>query len=159
MKKSELESDPRIFDLTKWEAFTEDQKDIWRPVISIPAAQIAAACEAYANGKTLDTPAADAPIYEHREFPGLQVVCGLLPPETQILFTSCLMHRDLADPGHKINLQIEQRHDSEHLVVLISREHWPTTNISSADGEWSDGTPHVAQARFRYNGRIAQRRS
>jgi len=105
MKKSELESDPRIFDLTKWEAFTEDQKDIWRPVISIPAAQIAAACEAYANGKTLDTPAADAPIYEHREFPGLQVVCGLLPPETQILFTSCLMHRDLADPGHKINLQ------------------------------------------------------
>jgi DNA alkylation damage repair protein AlkB len=44
-------------------------------------------------------------VYEHRDFPGLQVIPQLLPPETQVLFTSCLMHRDLANPSHKINLQ------------------------------------------------------
>jgi alkylated DNA repair protein alkB family protein 1 len=107
MRKGELESDPNIFDLTKWESFPEDQKDIWRPAGSIPAIQIEAACQAYAGGKALCTPASDAPIYEHRDFPGLQVIRGLLPPESQILFTSCLMHRDLADPSHKINLQAD----------------------------------------------------
>jgi alkylated DNA repair protein alkB family protein 1 len=107
MKKAELESDPSVFDLSKRHDFTEEQKDIWKPAGSIAAARIEAACEAYAGGKPLDVRPDDAPIFEHRDFPGLQVVCGLLPPETQILFTSCLMHRDLANPGHKINLQSE----------------------------------------------------
>lgn len=105
MRKAELESDPNVFDLSKRESFSDEQKDIWRPAGFIPAAQIETACQAYAGGRPLSSPVKDAPIFEHRDFPGLQVVSGLLPPETQILFTSCLMHRDLADPGHKINLQ------------------------------------------------------
>ncbi|KAF2825930.1 hypothetical protein CC86DRAFT_467521 [Ophiobolus disseminans] len=105
MRKGELESDPNIFDLSKRAEFTEDQKAAWRPAGNIPASQIEAVCQAYAGNKPLNTSPHDAPIFEHRDFPGLQVVCGLLPPETQVLFTSCLMHRDLADPNHKINLQ------------------------------------------------------
>jgi alkylated DNA repair protein alkB family protein 1 len=107
MRRADLESDPNVFDLSKRHEFNEEQKDIWRPAGSIPASRIEATCEAYAGGKPLGTSPQDAPIFEHRDFPGLQVVRGLLPPETQVLFTSCLMHRDLADPGHKINLQTE----------------------------------------------------
>ncbi|KAL5114155.1 hypothetical protein ACEQ8H_007952 [Pleosporales sp. CAS-2024a] len=107
MRRADLESDPNIFDLSRWQEFTAEQKDIWRPAGSIPSSRIAAACQAYAGGQPLSMHAHDAPIFEHREFPGLQVVCGLLPPETQVLFISCLMHRDLADAGHKINLQAD----------------------------------------------------
>ncbi|KAH4116023.1 hypothetical protein HBI70_168250 [Parastagonospora nodorum] len=107
MRRADLESDPNVFDLSKRQNFTEEQKDIWRPAGIIPASRIQAACEAYAGGQPLSAQHHDAPIFEHRDFPGLQVICGLLPPEAQVLFTSCLMHRDLADPGHKINLQTE----------------------------------------------------
>jgi alkylated DNA repair protein alkB family protein 1 len=107
MRKAELERDPNIFDLSTRSTFTKEQADIWRPAGSIPASRIANACQAYAGGKILARSPEDAPIFEHRDFPGLQVVSGLLPPETQIIFTSCLMHRDLADPGHKINLQAD----------------------------------------------------
>lgn len=105
MRKADLESDPSIFDLSRRHEFTEKQLDIWRPSGYIDASRIEAACEAYAGGRPLKAKPDAAPIFEHHDFPGLQVVCGLLPPETQILFTSCLMHRDLADPAHKMNLQ------------------------------------------------------
>src|SRR5690242_3680194 len=107
MRRAELESDPDIFDLSKHDEFTPEQKDIWRRAGFIPASRIESACQAYASGRPLSDTVEDAPIYEHRDFPGLQVVSRLLPPETQVLFTSCLMHRDLADPGHKINLQAD----------------------------------------------------
>ena len=107
MRRAELESDPNIFDLTKHRDFTAEQKDLWRPAGIIPASRIEVACQAYAGGRPLSAPIGDAPIFEHRDFPGLQVVSQLLPPETQVLFTSCLMHRDLADPSHKINLQAD----------------------------------------------------
>ena len=107
MRKADLDTDPDIFDLSKRDQFSEDHKDIWRPAGIIPATQIEAACQAYARGKPLAIPAEDAQIFEHRDFPGLQVISGLLPPETQVIFTSCLMHRDLADAGHKINLQAD----------------------------------------------------
>jgi alkylated DNA repair protein alkB family protein 1 len=107
MRKKQLETDPGIFDLSKRHDFTEEQQDIWKPAGSIAASQIKAACEAYAGGQPLAEEPEDAPIFEHRDFPGLQVVCGLLPPETQTLFTSCLMHRDLANAAHKINLQAD----------------------------------------------------
>jgi alkylated DNA repair protein alkB family protein 1 len=107
MRKADLESDPSIFDLSRRAEFTEEQRDIWRPAGHIDASRIEAACETYAGGKQLQAKPDAAPIFEHRDFPGLQVVCGLLPPETQILFTSCLMHRDLSDPAHKINLQVD----------------------------------------------------
>jgi alkylated DNA repair protein alkB family protein 1 len=107
MRKADLESDPSIFDLSKRNEFTEEQRDIWRSAGEIDASRIEAACEAYAGGRPLQATPDAAPIFEHRDFPGLQVVCGLLPPETQVLFTSCLMHRDLSDPAHKINLQAD----------------------------------------------------
>ncbi|PSN66449.1 oxidoreductase domain-containing protein [Corynespora cassiicola Philippines] len=107
MRRAELESDPTVFDLSKRDQFTEEQNQIWLPAGTIPAAQVQAACKAYSGGRPLSTPAKDVPFFEHRDFPGLQVLPGLLPPETQVLFTSCLMHRDLADPGHKINLQAD----------------------------------------------------
>jgi alkylated DNA repair protein alkB family protein 1 len=107
MRKAELESDPKIFDLSNFANLTEEAKQIWRPAGVIPAARILSACEAYAGGTSLQTPPQDAQYFEHRDFPGLTVIPGLLPPETQVLFTSCLMHRDLADPEHKINLQAD----------------------------------------------------
>jgi alkylated DNA repair protein alkB family protein 1 len=107
MRRVELELDPRIFDLSKHSDFSTEQKDLWRPSGCIPASRIAAACQAYAGGKQLKELPSDAPIFEHRDFPGLQVISGLLPPEAQMLFTSCLMHRDVANPGHKINLQAD----------------------------------------------------
>jgi alkylated DNA repair protein alkB family protein 1 len=107
MRRAELETDSSIFDLSKWAAFSEDERDIWRPAGSVPATRIETACRSYAGGKPLIESPNAAPIFEHRDFPGLQVVCGMLPPETQVLFTSCLMHRDLADPSHKINLQTD----------------------------------------------------
>ncbi|KAJ4990830.1 alkylated DNA repair protein [Stagonosporopsis vannaccii] len=107
MRRAELESDPDIFDLSKRNEFTSEQKEIWRPAGFIPASRIESACQAYAGGRPLSDAIEDAPIFEHRDFPGLQVISRLLPPETQVLFTSCLMHRDLANPGHKINLQTD----------------------------------------------------
>ena len=107
MKKTDLLNDPTIFDLGSYHSFTEEQKRAWKPAGTISAQRIQAACESYGGNRPLSIPAKDAPIFEHRDFPGLQVISGLLPPETQVLFTSCLMHRDLADPGHKINLQAE----------------------------------------------------
>ncbi|KAI8931949.1 hypothetical protein NX059_010850 [Plenodomus lindquistii] len=107
MRKAELESDPNIFDLSKRDTFTDAHKDLWRPAGVIPASQIEAACQAYAGGTPLSTPVEDAQVFENRDFPGLQVISKLLPPETQVLFTSCLMHRDLADPSHKINMQAD----------------------------------------------------
>lgn len=107
MRRADLESDPNVFDLSKREAFTDEHKHLWKPAGVIPASRIESACQAYAGGTPLTTQVDDAPIFEHRDFPGLQVVSGLLPPETQVLFTSCLMHRDLADPDHKINMQAD----------------------------------------------------
>lgn len=79
MRKADLDTDPDIFDLSKRDQFSEDHKDIWRPAGIIPATQIEAACQAYARGKPLAIPAEDAQIFEHRDFPGLQVISGLLP--------------------------------------------------------------------------------
>ena len=107
MKRADVETDPDVFDLAQRDDFTTEQKDIWRSAGVVPATQIQAACQAYSGGQALSTPVQDAPIFEHRDFLGLQVIPGLLPPETQLLFTSCLMHRDLADASHKINLQTD----------------------------------------------------
>lgn len=107
MRRAELESDANVFNLRKYEEFTEEQADKWKYASSIPGSQIHAACESYSGGQPLSTVPEDAPVYEHVDFPGLQVIPQLLPPETQVLFTSCLMHRDLADPSHKINLQTD----------------------------------------------------
>ncbi len=108
MKKADLENDPHIQDLNQRDEFSDEQKDIWRPAGVVPASRVNEACRAYAGGRPLEREVKDdVEIFEHRDFPGLRVIPGLLPPETQVLFTSCLMHRDLADPKHKINLQAD----------------------------------------------------
>ncbi|KAF2653845.1 hypothetical protein K491DRAFT_694377 [Lophiostoma macrostomum CBS 122681] len=108
MRKSDLESNINVFDLRNRDSFTEEQRLKWRSAGSIPVSQIEAACIAYKGGDPLSSKVeSDARIFEHGDFPGLQVIPGLLPPETQVLFTSYLMHRDLADPGHKINLEAD----------------------------------------------------
>ena len=106
MRRVDLDKDASIQDTSKLACSSDPQNDVWLRAGTIPAAQIQAACEAY-SGTKLQTRILDAPVFEHRDFPGLQVVPGLLPPETQIFFTSCLMHRDLADPDHKMNLQAD----------------------------------------------------
>lgn len=107
MRKAELDKDPDVFDLSNIRNFSEEQKLQWRSAGAIHASQVDAACVAYNEGRPLASPTKDVPFFEHRDFPGLRVIPGLLPPETQMLFTSCLMHRDLAIPGHKINLQTD----------------------------------------------------
>jgi alkylated DNA repair protein alkB family protein 1 len=107
MRKSDLESDAAIVDLHNRDNFSEEQKQTWFPAGAIPASRIAAASTAYAGGEPLQIFPQDAPYFEHRDFPGLQVIPNLLPPETQLLFTSRLMHRDLSDPTHKTNLQAD----------------------------------------------------
>jgi DNA alkylation damage repair protein AlkB len=107
MRRAELEADPNVFNLRKFDEFTEEQALKWKRAGVIPASQIQKACESYNGGQPLSSPARDASVFEHQDFPGLQVIPNLLPPETQVLFTSCLMHRDLADPTHKINLQTD----------------------------------------------------
>jgi alkylated DNA repair protein alkB family protein 1 len=107
LRKADLKSDPNVYDLRNRDNFTEEQKQKWISAGVIPASQIEAACVAYNGGKALSESPSDAPFFEHRDFPGLQVIPALLPPETQVLFTSCLMHRDLANPEHKINLQAD----------------------------------------------------
>ncbi|KAF2646341.1 hypothetical protein P280DRAFT_464592 [Massarina eburnea CBS 473.64] len=107
MRKADLEKDSRVFDFSNSHSWSEEQTQLWHLAGVVPASRIQSACEAYAGGKPLQTPPQDAPFFEHSDFPGLQVISGLLPPETQVLFTSCLMHRDLADPEHKSNLQAD----------------------------------------------------
>ncbi|OJD40237.1 oxidoreductase domain containing protein [Diplodia corticola] len=111
VKRQELEQDDDILYFGR--ELSEKQRDIWRPAGTISASVIENACNDYwkAALTTDDSPCLtdfqDATIYEHKDIPGLQIVPGILPMETQILFTSQLMHRDLADPKHKINLEAD----------------------------------------------------
>ncbi|KAF2188995.1 hypothetical protein K469DRAFT_684259 [Zopfia rhizophila CBS 207.26] len=115
MKRAELDNDPKVVDFGSKHGLTEAQRRVWKSVGAIPAARIEEACKSYSIAvfgpdpgyQPALAPVKDATIFEHQEFPGLQIISGLLPPETQVLFTSCLMHRDLADAGHKINLQAD----------------------------------------------------
>jgi hypothetical protein len=53
MRKSDLESDTKVFDLRNRDSFTEEHQLKWRPAGSIPASQIEAACVAYNGGNPL----------------------------------------------------------------------------------------------------------
>ncbi|KAF2197869.1 hypothetical protein GQ43DRAFT_434781 [Delitschia confertaspora ATCC 74209] len=114
MKRAELETDLSIVDFGK--ELTDEQKRNWKPVGTIQGEKVKEACTKYASvalGKEIweegvpKERVQDRTVFECVEFPGLQVIPGLLPPETQVLFTSQLMHRDLADVSHKINLQAD----------------------------------------------------
>ncbi|MCJ1309738.1 hypothetical protein MMC25_003399 [Agyrium rufum] len=43
-------------------------------------------------------------VFEHNALPGLHIVAGLLPEETQVQLVNRLLHRDLADERHKTNV-------------------------------------------------------
>ena len=53
MRKAEIESNPEVFDLSKYDQFSPEQKCKWRPARSIPAAQVEAACRAYNDDQPL----------------------------------------------------------------------------------------------------------
>ncbi|KAF2468742.1 uncharacterized protein BDR25DRAFT_326475 [Lindgomyces ingoldianus] len=133
MRKTELESDQNVFDLGKHQSFTDEQKRLWKPAGCVSASQIEAACIAYNDDQPLLHPVKDAPIFEHRDFPGLRVIPGLLPPETQILFTSCLMHRDLANPAHKINLQADYNISYPPQINSNAKSHRFNTSFFARD--------------------------
>lgn len=111
VKRTDLDNDPEVIDFTR--GLSEKQQEILKPVGTVQAATIEAASIAYRNAasgdehdtSSLGEEVEDVIVYEHAEFPGLRILPGILPVETQVLFTSQLMHRDLADPKHKINLQ------------------------------------------------------
>ncbi|KAL1640827.1 hypothetical protein SLS58_006650 [Diplodia intermedia] len=111
VKRAELEQDDDLLYFGR--ELSEKQRDIWRPAGTISASVIENACNDYCKAALPDhdlpsqTDFKDATIYEHKDIPGLQIVPGILPMETQIFFTSQLLHRDLADPKHKINLEAD----------------------------------------------------
>ncbi|KAH7050161.1 hypothetical protein B0J12DRAFT_710818 [Macrophomina phaseolina] len=113
VKRAELDKDEDILYFNK--ELSEQQRKTWLPAGSISASVRERACYDYLKTALphIDPTSVpwsefeDAVIYEHKDMPGLQIVPGILPPETQMLFTSQLMHRDLADPRHKINLEAD----------------------------------------------------
>ncbi|KAF4554098.1 2OG-Fe(II) oxygenase-like protein 3 [Elsinoe fawcettii] len=106
LKRSELDEDPNIIDFAR--GLNEAQKSSLKPAGSMSASKIQAACQAFwqeALGEDYPgTTTEDVPIYEHVDFPGLQLIPSLLPPQAQLLFVSQIMHPYLANPLHTTNL-------------------------------------------------------
>ncbi|KAF2152120.1 oxidoreductase domain-containing protein [Myriangium duriaei CBS 260.36] len=149
VKPADLENDAKVIDFAK--GLSEDQARVLRPVGSIKAATIVAACSAFRRAALVEDSKSpfkdlikDAQIYEHQDFPGLQIIPGLLPPETQILWVSRILHEYLADPLHKINLEAD--YDIEYpLPPPVQTEE---KDSSSATGFARTFFTHEAQSRF-----------
>lgn len=128
VKKADLDSDLQIIDFEK--GLSESQKCVVTCVDAIAASRVCEASTAYKKAflNCEDTAedaqdVQDVPIYEHSDFPGpyhiryrshqltnnigLRIIPGLLPPQIQMLFTSQILHRDLADPRHKNNMNAD----------------------------------------------------
>ncbi|RDL41671.1 Clavaminate synthase-like protein [Venustampulla echinocandica] len=56
------------------------------------------------NGLVTEHKPETCTVYEHRDFPGLRLLPGLLPPECQKMLVDRLLHRDLSNPLHKTNI-------------------------------------------------------
>ncbi|PNS13839.1 tRNA (guanine-N(7)-)-methyltransferase [Sphaceloma murrayae] len=106
MKKADLDNDPNIVDFER--GLSQDQKRLMTPSVRMTSSHINAACSTFwkeALGHeppTMDIK--DIDVWEHEDYPGLRILPGVLPLEAQILFISQVLHRDLANPLHKINL-------------------------------------------------------
>ncbi|KAL9016519.1 MAG: hypothetical protein Q9185_006140 [Variospora sp. 1 TL-2023] len=62
----------------------------------------------------------DIKVYEHRELSGLQFLPSLLPPCTQGILLSRLLHRDLSSPRHKTNVHFHHRIPYDRLSSIGS---------------------------------------
>ncbi|KAK6611837.1 alkylated DNA repair protein AlkB [Botrytis cinerea] len=103
MSDAAVTDDLEIVDFTR--GLTPEQQEKLTPVGIVPSELIAKAQKDFMNtGAEYNSghPAA-CTIYEHSGFPGLRLFPALLPPETQSIFVSRLLHRELSNPLHKTN--------------------------------------------------------
>ena len=112
IKTAELENDEELIDFGR--GLSTEQKLLFKPVDMIKASTIESACRAFRDAalqtesdSPLRSVIQDVTVFEHVHFPGLQIAPSILPPETQVLFVSQVMHKYLADPRHKNNLEAD----------------------------------------------------
>lgn len=107
-KPADIDSDLSVVDFTR--GLTATQKEKVRPVKTVSSRIIREACQAFQDASkqphTVDDPQ-ECVVYEHTDLPGLLIYTRLLPPETQLLLLSQVMHRDLANPHHKTNINAD----------------------------------------------------
>ncbi|CAC9886588.1 unnamed protein product [Aureobasidium pullulans] len=146
VKISDLENDESVVDWNK--GLSEEQAKVLKPVSTISRSAIENACITFRNAalgtegdeSPLETEIEDVTVYEHADFPGLQIAPGILPPETQVLWISQIMHQYMANPKHKINLQTD--FDIEYPVSEDSGEtEAPTPSLFTYDPQSTHSTP------------------
>ncbi|KAG2164233.1 hypothetical protein JADG_003972 [Aureobasidium aubasidani] len=146
VKISDLENDESVVDWNK--GLSEEQAKVLKPVSTISKSAIENACITFRNAalgtegdeSPLETEIEDVTVYEHADFPGLQIAPGILPPETQVLWISQIMHQYMANPKHKINLQTD--FDIEYPVFEDSGEtEAPTPSLFTYDPQSTHSTP------------------
>ncbi|QDS67636.1 hypothetical protein FKW77_004511 [Venturia effusa] len=108
LDNASIDSDVRIVDFQR--GLSVEQQERIVPVDTIASETIVEAEKGFknTNGDTMDTENGPSPhsctVYEHKDFPGLRLLPSLLPPECQLLMLDSIMHRDLSNPLHTINL-------------------------------------------------------
>ncbi|KIW08760.1 uncharacterized protein PV09_00698 [Verruconis gallopava] len=106
VKKAALDLDEDVVDFRR--GLTLKQKNDLKIVGSLSAKRLETVCSQYIQARVGTSEAMegleDVTIYEHNDFPGLQILPGLLPPEIQQHFTSQILHNELANERHKNNL-------------------------------------------------------
>ena len=112
IKTADLDKDEELIDFGR--GLSTEQKLLFKPVDVIIASTIESACRAFRDAalqtesdSPLRSAIQDVTVFEHVHFPGLQIAPSILPPETQVLFVSQVMHKYLADPRHKNNLEAD----------------------------------------------------
>jgi alkylated DNA repair protein alkB family protein 1 len=112
IKPSDVDGDLSVIDFGR--GLSAQQKLVMKPVSTIASSVIEQACKAFRNAALkinrddpLRTPVQDVTIFEHQHFPGLRIAPNVLPPETQVLFVSQVMHKYLANLKHKNNLEAD----------------------------------------------------
>ncbi|KAF1346865.1 hypothetical protein BDV97DRAFT_228078 [Delphinella strobiligena] len=119
IKPSDLDVDPEVVDFSRGLSAAQQRKI--HAVKTISSETIAAASRAFKfHGQGIDGPVGEGEeaqelneepkactVYEHDDFPGLQVYSSLLPPEIQVLLLSRILHRDLSNPHHKTNINAD----------------------------------------------------
>ncbi|KAF7865434.1 hypothetical protein EAF04_006409 [Stromatinia cepivora] len=107
MSDAAVNDDLEIVDFNR--GLTSKQQKTLSPVGIVPSELIAEAQKEFMNAGAEYNPGLPAActIYEHSGFPGLRLFPALLPPESQSLFVSRLLHRELSNPLHKTNFHDE----------------------------------------------------
>ncbi|KAF2494721.1 hypothetical protein BU16DRAFT_582560 [Lophium mytilinum] len=104
MKPKELAVDPDIIDFTR--GLSEIQRASINVIEEIDPKKLNEAFRDFegiesSSGDEITTPIR---VYEHSNMPGLHILPSLLPPSTQRLLLTRLLHRDLSNPTHLTNI-------------------------------------------------------